>query len=73
VLTPLVEKQIRDLAEAKATSYEAAKKHLLEEKQPSLEFVTAEQIGETVVFLCSNAASQIRGACLNMDGGWLAQ
>jgi 3-hydroxybutyrate dehydrogenase len=50
-----------------------AKERLLSEKQPSKEFVTAEQIGQTVLFLCSEAGNQIRGTALNIDGGWLAQ
>jgi 3-hydroxybutyrate dehydrogenase len=46
---------------------------LLAEKQPSGEFATAAQIGATVAFLCSEAAAQIRGIALPVDGGWLAQ
>jgi 3-hydroxybutyrate dehydrogenase len=46
---------------------------LLAEKQPSLEFVTPPQLGELVLFLCSEAGSQVRGAAWNIDGGWLAQ
>jgi 3-hydroxybutyrate dehydrogenase len=38
-----------------------------------MEFVTPEQLGQLAVFLCSDAASQIRGAALPMDGAWLAQ
>ena len=46
---------------------------LLGEKQPSLAFATPEQIGALVVFLCSEAATQIRGAALPIDGGWVSQ
>jgi 3-hydroxybutyrate dehydrogenase len=46
---------------------------LLAEKQPSLEFVTPQHLGELVLFLCSEAGSQVRGAAWNIDGGWLAQ
>jgi len=46
---------------------------LLAEKQPSLEFVTPSQLGELVLFLCSDAAIQVRGAAWNVDGGWLAR
>ena len=46
---------------------------LLGEKQPSLEFATPEQIGATALFLCSEAARQIRGIALPVDGGWTAQ
>ncbi|WP_349969276.1 3-hydroxybutyrate dehydrogenase [Pseudomonas caspiana] len=72
VLTPLVQQQIDDRA---ATSGDAdqAKHDLLAEKQPSLEFVTPSQLGELVLFLSSEAGSQVRGAAWNVDGGWLAQ
>lgn len=73
VLTPLVQKQIDDMAAAQGISPDVAKLNLLAEKQPSLEFATPEQIGGTAVFLCSESAAQIRGAALNVDGGWLAQ
>ena len=73
VLTPLVQRQIETRAEAAAISIDAAKKQLLGEKQPSLEFVTPEQIAAVVVFLCSEASSQVRGAAWNLDGGWCAQ
>lgn len=73
VLTPLVQKQIDDRAVREGKSVDAAKKDLLGEKQPSLEFVTPEQLGALAVFLCSEAAAQIRGAAYNVDGGWVAQ
>jgi 3-hydroxybutyrate dehydrogenase len=73
VLTPLVQKQIDDRAQRDGISVERARKELLEEKQPSLEFATPEHIGALTVFLCSDAAAQINGAALPVDGGWLAQ
>ncbi|MCA3218148.1 MAG: 3-hydroxybutyrate dehydrogenase [Burkholderiales bacterium] len=73
VLTPLVQKQIDDRAAAQKVSGDDAKKSLLGEKQPSQDFVTTEQLGQLAVFLCSSAASQIRGAAYNVDGGWAAQ
>ena len=73
VLTPLVQKQIDDIAAREAISNEAAKMQLLAEKQPSLEFASPEQIGATAAFLCSSAADQIRGTCISVDGGWTAQ
>ncbi len=73
VLTPLVQQQIDKRAVQEGISNESAKKNLLSEKQPSGEFVTPEQIGALAVFLCSDAANQVRGAAWNMDGGWLAQ
>ena len=73
VLTPLVQKQIDDLAARERLSDAQARSRLLGEKQPSLEFATPEQIGALTVFLCSEAAVQMRGAALAVDGGWLAQ
>ncbi len=73
VLTPLVQRQIDDRAEREGIPVEQAKVELLGEKQPSGEFATPEQIGALCVFLCSEAADQIRGVALPVDGGWLAQ
>lgn len=70
VFTPLVEKQIQDMAAEKKVSFEEAKKELLLEKQPSGEFVTPEALGAMSVFLASEHADQITGAAFVMDGGW---
>ena len=73
VLTPLVQKQIDARAAQEKVDVATAKRELLAEKQPSLEFVSDQQIAALAVFLCSDAASQVRGAAWNMDGGWCAQ
>jgi 3-hydroxybutyrate dehydrogenase len=73
VLTPLVQKQIDALAAKNGWSNEQAGRELLSEKQPSQTFVTPEQLGELAVFLSSEAGSNMRGAAINMDGGWLAR
>ena len=73
VLTSLVQKQIDDRAARERISVEKARTELLGEKQPSLEFVTPEEIGAAALFLCSQAAVQIRGIALPIDGGWTAQ
>jgi 3-hydroxybutyrate dehydrogenase len=73
VLTPLVQKQIDDLAVREHISGDSATARLLGEKQPSLAFATPDEIGALVVFLCSEAAAQVRGAALPIDGGWLSQ
>jgi 3-hydroxybutyrate dehydrogenase len=73
VLTPLVQKQIDDIARRDGISGDAARVQLLGEKQPSEEFVTPEQIGKLAVFLCSDGADEIRGAAMQIDGGWTAR
>jgi len=73
VRTPLVEKQITALAANLGLDQEAAARELLAEKQPSLQFVTPEQLAATAVFLASEAAAQMTGASLSVDGGWTAR
>lgn len=73
VLTPLVQKQIDDIATRERISNADARARLLGEKQPSLQFATPEQIGALALFLCTEHAAQLRGAALPVDGGWLAQ
>lgn len=73
VRTPLVEKQITALAEKNGVDQETAARDLLSEKQPSLQFVTPEQLGGTAVFLASDAAAQITGTTVSVDGGWTAR
>lgn len=73
VLTPLVERQISDMAVDRKISRDDAAAALLGEKQPSGSFVTPEQLGGTVAFLCSSAADQITGTTIAVDGAWTAQ
>jgi 3-hydroxybutyrate dehydrogenase len=73
VLTPLIQKQIDDVAAREKLGEEQARARLLGDKQPSLQFATPEQIGALAVFLCSEAAGQMRGVALPVDGGWTAQ
>lgn len=73
VLTPLVQKQIDAIAARDGIDNDAARIKLLEEKEPSLNFTTPEDIGAMVAFLCSDAARNIKGSCYTMDGGWSAR
>jgi 3-hydroxybutyrate dehydrogenase len=73
VCTPLVERQIAELAHQRRISRQQAAAELLSDRQPSRSFVTPEQLGDTVVFLCSPAADQITGTAIAVDGGWTAQ
>jgi 3-hydroxybutyrate dehydrogenase len=73
VLTPLVQKQIDARALREGVSVAQASMDLLGEKQPSGQFTTPEQLGELAVFLCQDAAANVRGQSWAVDGGWTAQ
>jgi 3-hydroxybutyrate dehydrogenase len=72
VLTPLVEAQIPDTAKEYDMSEDEVVEKVILAKQPSKEFATVEQIGGLAVFLCSDAAAQITGQPIAVDGGWTA-
>ncbi len=73
VLTPLVQKQIDDLARQNNISAEQATRDLILAPQPTKEFVTVEQIASMALYLASDAAAQINGASFSIDGGWTAR
>ena len=73
VLTPLVEKQIPDTAKARGITEDEVKRDVLLKAQPTKKFVTVEQLGEMVIFLCGDAAASMTGTALPVDGGWTAQ
>ena len=72
VLTPLVEKQIPETAAARGISEEAVKRDVLLAAQWTKKFVTVEQLAGVALFLCSDAADNITGVSLPVDGGWTA-
>lgn len=72
VLTPLVEAQIPDQMKTHNMSREEVIKKVMLDRQPSRAFATVEQMGGTVVFLCSDYAAQITGTAISVDGGWTA-
>ncbi len=73
VLTPLIKKQIDDIAAKEGIAQDKARERLLQGKQPSNEFVTPEEVGDLIVFLCSDSAKMLTGAAYTIDGGWTAQ
>ncbi len=72
VLTPLVEEQIPDTMKKYNMDRDEVIEKVMLERQPSKEFATVEQLGGTTVFLCSDAAAQITGTTISVDGGWTA-
>jgi 3-hydroxybutyrate dehydrogenase len=73
VWTPLVEKQVPDTMRARGMTKEQVVNDVLLKAQPTKQFVTVDQVAALAVFLCSEAAGQITGANLPMDGGWTAE
>ncbi len=73
VLTPLVQKQIDDRAAKNGTSVEKEAELLLLEKQPNARFATPDEIGAMTAYLCSEAARNVTGTTLSIDGAWTAQ
>lgn len=72
VLTPMVEQQIPDTAEARGITEEEVKRDVLLYAQATKEFVTVEQLAALCVFLASDEAEQMTGTALPVDGGWTA-
>jgi 3-hydroxybutyrate dehydrogenase len=73
VETPLIEPQIQARAEKFGGDREKGKKDLLAEKEPSMRTALPEDIGALALFLCSQAAHNITGTAIPVDGGWTAQ
>lgn len=71
--TPLINNQIEQIAQEQATTVEDAKYKLVTAKQPLPEMADPRQIGEFILFLCTDGARSITGAALPMDGAWTAQ
>ncbi|MGI9389891.1 MAG: 3-hydroxybutyrate dehydrogenase [Boseongicola sp.] len=72
VLTPIIEGQIPDQMKTHNMTREDVIRDIMLSRQPSKDFVTIEQVAGTAVFLCSDAAAQITGTTISVDGGWTA-
>ena len=72
VWTPLVESQIPDTMKARNMTRDQVINDVLLAAQPTKQFVTPEEVAAVVVFMCSDAAKQMTGANVSVDGGWTA-
>ena len=70
--TPLVERQIPDTMKARNMTREQVINDVILAAQPTKQFVTVDQVAALAVYLCSDAAAQITGANMSIDGGWTA-
>ena len=73
VWTPLVEQQIDDQAKSHGITREDVIRNVMLARQPNKRFVTVEEIGTMVLFLCGPGGQSITGAALPIDGGWISQ
>jgi 3-hydroxybutyrate dehydrogenase len=73
VLTPLVEKQIEDQARLHGVTREKAIRDIILAPQPTKQFVKIEEIAAMALYLASEAAAQINGSSISIDGGWTAR
>ena len=73
VLTELIQDQIDLIAKKKKISNQKAEVELLKEKQPSLQFVKKDDVASLIYYLSSEAAKQITGSNIPIDGAWTSQ
>jgi 3-hydroxybutyrate dehydrogenase len=73
VKTPLVEKQITDLAQQQNIAEADVIQNNILQKHAIKNFVSPEDIAALVLFLASENASMITGAAMPVDGGWVGQ
>jgi 3-hydroxybutyrate dehydrogenase len=71
-LTPNARRQLDDLARSSGEEPEKVVKTFLSTRQPSGRFVMPEDVAELIVFLCGDAAREMTGSPISIDGGWVA-
>lgn len=72
VKTPLVDGQIADTAKARGITEEEVINDVILKAQHTKKFVEISDLAETAIFLCGDAAANITGTSISLDGGWTA-
>ncbi|MEA3332302.1 MAG: SDR family oxidoreductase, partial [Pseudomonadota bacterium] len=70
VLTPLVEKQIVDLAKQHGISEDQVPEQVLLKNQPLKRLVSTDDLAAMTLYLVGPSAQCITGQALSIDGGW---
>ncbi len=70
VLTPLVKKQIKDLAIQYNISEDEVPEQVLLKNQPLKKMVSTEDLSAMALYLASDKAQCITGQAISIDGGW---
>nr|WP_136249742.1 3-hydroxybutyrate dehydrogenase [Ningiella ruwaisensis] len=73
VKTPLVEQQIAAQAKENNMSVDDVVNKIMLEPMPKKAFIGVDELAETAAFLMGNAARNITGQTLILDGGWTAR
>lgn len=73
VSTRIFHRNAKLLAEREGISREEARQRIAATNMPSGRIVTPEQVAALIAWLCSEAATEVRGAALTLDGGWTAR
>ena len=72
VRTPLVEKQIPDLARNHGMAEEEVVEEVLLKTVAIKRAIEPKEVADLVVYLCSEKAASVTGACWTIDAGWTA-
>jgi 3-hydroxybutyrate dehydrogenase len=73
VRTPLVDSQLDALAASHGMSRERVAQEIMLKPMPKRAFIAMEELSAAVEFLLADAARNITGQCITIDGGWTAQ
>jgi 3-hydroxybutyrate dehydrogenase len=68
--TPVIQTKIAAIATDTGQSIEGTTASYLADRQPSRRFIAMDGVSAMIVFLCSDAAQDITGTSLPIDGGW---